>query len=129
MCISLPAEACFCGVACLLPQPKDWSIKMNKKERRLALATALQSAAADTIVVDDLSNAVPDGKTKTLVSVLASVGAAPDKKTLLIVKDAGEKLTLAGRNVAKLSINSAAAIHVSEVMHGLVKRSCSTPEH
>jgi large subunit ribosomal protein L4 len=26
-------------------QPKDWSIKMNKKERRLAMATALQSAA------------------------------------------------------------------------------------
>lgn len=99
------------------PKPKDWSIKMNKKERRLALATALQSAAADTIVVDDLSNAVPDGKTKTLVSLLASVGAAPDKKTLLIVKDADEKLTLAGRNVAKLSINSAAAIHVFDVLH------------
>lgn len=26
-------------------QPKDWSISMNKKERRLAMATALQSAA------------------------------------------------------------------------------------
>lgn len=30
-------------------QPKDWSISMNKKERRLALATALQSAASSTI--------------------------------------------------------------------------------
>ncbi len=36
-------------------QPKDWSIKMNKKERRLALATALQSAAPSTTVVEDLS--------------------------------------------------------------------------
>ena len=27
------------------PKPKDWSIKMNKKERRLAMATAIQSAA------------------------------------------------------------------------------------
>lgn len=36
------------------PQPKDWSIKMNKKERRLALATALQSAAANTVTIRDL---------------------------------------------------------------------------
>ena len=41
------------------PQPKDWSIKMNKKERRLALATALQSAAPDMLAVDSISS---DGK-------------------------------------------------------------------
>lgn len=35
-------------------QPKDWSIKMNKKERRLAIATALQSAAQSITVVDDI---------------------------------------------------------------------------
>jgi ribosomal protein L4 len=38
-------------------QPKDWSIDMNKKERRLALATALQSAAGDVVVVDDIKQA------------------------------------------------------------------------
>lgn len=35
-------------------QPKDYSIKMNKKERRLATATALQSAAQSITVVDDI---------------------------------------------------------------------------
>lgn len=40
-------------------QPKDWSIKMNKKERRLALATALQSAAASTVTVRDLKVGCP----------------------------------------------------------------------
>jgi ribosomal protein L4 len=35
-------------------QPKDWSIKMNKKERRLALATALHSAAGSTVTVRSL---------------------------------------------------------------------------
>lgn len=35
-------------------QPKDWGIQMNKKERRLALATALQSATANTVIVQDL---------------------------------------------------------------------------
>lgn len=35
-------------------QPKDWGIRMNKKERRLALATALQSATANITIVEDL---------------------------------------------------------------------------
>lgn len=43
------------SASCL--QPKDWSISMNKKERRLALATALQSAAGDVVVVDDIKQA------------------------------------------------------------------------
>lgn len=36
-------------------QPKDWSTKMNKKERRLALATALQSASPATTIIEDLT--------------------------------------------------------------------------
>ena len=36
-------------------QPVDWSVKINKKERRLAVATALQSAAADVIVAGDIT--------------------------------------------------------------------------
>jgi RecA/RadA recombinase len=48
----------FAASSLFLLQPKDWSIKMNKKERRLALATALQSAAADVVVVDSIADAV-----------------------------------------------------------------------
>lgn len=39
-------------------QPTDWSIKMNKKERRLAVATALHSAAADILVADNMKAGV-----------------------------------------------------------------------
>ena len=35
-------------------QPTDWTIKINKKERRLAVATALQSAAGDIKVIEDI---------------------------------------------------------------------------
>ena len=34
-------------------QPRDWSIKMNRKERRLAYATALNSAAGNITVIPD----------------------------------------------------------------------------
>ncbi|WIA30679.1 hypothetical protein OEZ86_000751 [Tetradesmus obliquus] len=99
------------------PKPKDWSIKMNKKERRLALATALQSAAADVVVVDSIADAVQDGKTKSLVSTLGKVGAAADKKTLLVLAAADEAVMRAGRNVAKLAINTADAIQVFDVLN------------
>ncbi|KAF6259405.1 hypothetical protein COO60DRAFT_1626075 [Scenedesmus sp. NREL 46B-D3] len=99
------------------PKPKDWSIKMNKKERRLALATALQSAAADVVVVDSIAGAVQDGKTKSLVSTLGKVGAAADKKTLLVLAAADEAVLRAGRNVAKLAINTADAIQVFDVLN------------
>ena len=35
-------------------QPRDWSIKMNKKERRLALSTALQSASDSITIIEDV---------------------------------------------------------------------------
>ena len=38
----------------VLLQPRDWSISMNKKERRLAYATAFQNAAESITVVEDL---------------------------------------------------------------------------
>lgn len=38
----------------LVLQPRDWSIKMNKKERRLALSTALQSASDNITIIEDV---------------------------------------------------------------------------
>jgi len=98
------------------PKPKDWSIKMNKKERRLALATALQSAAEDMLVADAVTAA--DGKTKTLVAALEAVGVDPmEEKVLLVVAQEDEMLQRAGRNIAKLAINSASAIQVFDVLN------------
>jgi large subunit ribosomal protein L4 len=99
------------------PKPKDWSIKMNKKERRLALATALQSAAADIMVVDSFEGACSDKKTKTLLATLGKLGVSPERKTLIITKAANAELTLAGRNIEKLSMNTADAISVFDVLH------------
>jgi large subunit ribosomal protein L4 len=53
---------------------------MNKKERRLALATALQSAAPDMIVVDDIEGQLQDKKTKTLLAALNKVGGGGGRR-------------------------------------------------
>jgi ribosomal protein L4 len=71
---------------------------MNKKERRLALATALQSAAGDMVVVESLADKIQDKKTKSLVAALEKAGASSEKKTLLIVKEAYDQVGAAGRS-------------------------------
>ncbi len=88
---------------------------MNKKERRLGLATALQSAAADIVVVEDIK--VDDKKTKTLLAMLAKLGVSPERKTLLITSAVNENVQLAGRNVTKLSINSADCLNVFDILN------------
>ena len=90
---------------------------MNKKERRLALATALQSAAGDMVVIESLEDQITDKKTKSLVAVLEKAGADSGKKTLLIVNQAYDQVVLAGRNVAKLAINTADKINVFDVLN------------
>lgn len=98
------------------PKPKDWSISMNKKERRLALATALQSAASDVVVVDSITQAAADGKTKSLASALSKVAGA-GKKVLLVLDQADEMVMRAGRNLEKLTINVASSVQVYDVLN------------
>ncbi|KAL6752306.1 plastid/chloroplast ribosomal protein L4 [Haematococcus lacustris] len=100
------------------PKPKDWKIKMNKKERRLAMATTLQSSAEDITVVESLAGKVSDKKTRTLLALLKQMTGfdAMKQKVLLILKERDEGVILAGRNVEKLYINTTDEIRVLDVM-------------
>lgn len=90
---------------------------MNKKEKRLALATALQSAAGDMVVVEDFAGAFNEIKTKSLVEKLAAIGAdVNNQKTLLILGEANEQVYLSGRNIEFLAINTANAVQVYDVL-------------
>ena len=86
------------------PKPKDWSIKMNKKERRLAMATAIQSAAAAP-------------KTKAMASALKSWGVAEGEKAYIITKDAPENVTLSTRNMAKVVQTDIKHLNVYDVLN------------
>jgi len=99
------------------PKPRDWSTNMNKKERKLALATALQSAACDMLVCDDFS-VLDTVKTQALVAGLAAMGVdAQNEKVLLIVNEANQNVYLSGRNVPTLAINTANAVQVYDVLN------------
>lgn len=109
------------------PRPRDWTIKMNKKEKRLAMATALQSAAGSIIVVEDLKDAFPESKTKSVVAALRAWGVGEEEHALLVTSELYERAFQAGRNVARLQFNTVAGgLNVYDVLRAdkiLVERS------
>lgn len=98
------------------PKPKDWSIKMNKKERRLAMATAIQSAAGAIIVVDGGLLATSP-KTKAMREALTAMGVGENEKLYLITKDAPENVTQATRNMAKVVQTDIKHLNVYDVLN------------
>jgi len=99
------------------PKPRDWSIKMNKKERRLAMATALQTAAASMTVVDDLTaEAFPERKTKAVADALARWGVADGEHALLITSASVPTVADSARNIGALVHSTVAALSVYDVL-------------
>jgi large subunit ribosomal protein L4 len=98
------------------PKPRDYSVKMNRKERRLALRTALQSRIEDLVVVEDFADKLPRPKTKDLVTAMASWGIAPSSKILLILGERSEMIYLSARNVANLRLISANNLNVFDLL-------------
>jgi large subunit ribosomal protein L4 len=98
------------------PKPRDYSLKMNRKERRLALRTALQSRANDLIVVQDFAEKLPRPKTKDLVNALKGWGVEPESKVLLILAERDEMVYLSARNLEKLRLISANNLNVFDLL-------------
>ncbi|MFB2833971.1 50S ribosomal protein L4 [Floridanema evergladense] len=98
------------------PKPREFNINMNRKERRLALRTALMSRDADLIVIDSFAEKFPRPKTKELVTALTRWGVEPEAKVLLIVSEKDENLYLSARNIAKLKLISADCLNVYDLL-------------
>ncbi|WGV24906.1 50S ribosomal protein L4 [Halotia branconii] len=99
------------------PKPRDFNVKLNRKERRLALRTALVSRADDLIVVEEFSNELARPKTKELIAALTRWGVEPDNKALLILADIAENVYLSARNVQNLKLIPADQLNVYDLLH------------
>ena len=97
------------------PVPRDYSKKQNRKERRIAIKSALAYKAEENaiIVLENLSIATP--KTKEMINVLESLKVA-DKKVLLVAKDFDDNLILASRNLQNVVLILADEINVLDVV-------------
>ncbi len=99
------------------PKPRDFNLKLNRKERRLALRTALVSRVDDLIVVEEFSNELSRPKTKELIAALTRWGVEPDNKALLILSDIAENIYLSARNVENLKLIPADQLNVYDLLH------------
>lgn len=97
------------------PVPRDYSKKQNRKERQLALRSALSDKANEKaiMVLENISLATP--KTKEMLEILTSLKVA-DKKVLLVVNEFEDNLILASRNISNLVLISAEEINVLDIV-------------
>jgi large subunit ribosomal protein L4 len=98
------------------PKPRDYDIKMNRKERRLAIRTAFQSRCEDLIVVESFAENLPRPKTKELVSACGRWGVESDAKVLLILDERSENIFLSARNVPSIKMIPATSLNVYDVL-------------
>ena len=97
------------------PVPRDYSKKQNRKERKLALKTALADKAMEKAIIVIENIALETPKTKEMMSVLTNLKIA-DKKVLLVVNEFEDNVILASRNIQNLVLISAEEINVLDVV-------------
>jgi large subunit ribosomal protein L4 len=98
------------------PKPRDYSVSMNRKERRLALRTAFYSRSEDMVVVEDFGDKLPQPKTKELLGAIARWGINADEKILMIVGERNENVYLSGRNLPNLRMISASNLNIHDLL-------------
>lgn len=99
------------------PKPRDYEIKMNRKERRLAMRTVLLSRGEDLIVVEDFGEQLARPKTKELMAAIARWGVVSQAKVLLILPEQSGTIYLSGRNVANLKLISATQLNIYDLLN------------
>jgi large subunit ribosomal protein L4 len=98
------------------PKPRDFSVKMNRKERQLALRTAFQSRVEDLVVVADFGDQLARPKTKDLLAAMSRWGVEPEMKVLLVVGERNENVYLSSRNIEKLRMISADNLNIFDIL-------------
>ena len=103
------------GGVVFAPVPRDYSFKINKKEKRAALKSVLTSRVLDNklIVVDELK--FDEIKTKKFQAVMDNLKV---KKALVVIADNDEKITMSARNIPTVKTALVNSINVYDILKG-----------
>jgi large subunit ribosomal protein L4 len=99
------------------PKPRSYELAMNRKERRLALRTALMSRVADIVAVKGFGSELDTPKTKEITAALGRFGIEANTKVLLILDNASEAVRLSVRNLKKVRLIAADQLNVFDLLH------------
>ncbi len=101
------------GGVVFAPTPRDYSFKLNKKEKRFALKSALTSRVNENkfIVLDELK--FDEIKTKKMVAVLQALNV---EKALVVLGDNDQNVMLSARNIPKVKTALTNTINVYDIL-------------
>ena len=98
------------------PKPKSVTLKLNKKERQLALQTLLYNKKNNVIVIEDLENTLTESKTKSFVKMCDDCNINSNQKVLLVVSKKTVPLKLATKNLKNVELILASNLNTLSVL-------------
>ena len=98
------------------PKPKKTILKLNKKERKLALQTLLYNKRNNISVIENLENAVDSAKTKTFFTLCKNCGVDLNQKVLVIVAKKTPALKLSIRNMKNVELIAASNLNTLSIL-------------
>ena len=101
------------GGVVFAPTPRDYSMKLNKKEKRAALKSALTSRVEENkfIVIDEIN--FEEAKTKNFANILKSLDVS---KALVVLEDDNKNAELSARNIADIKTAKTNTINVYDIL-------------
>ena len=99
------------------PKPRSYNLAMNRKERRLALRTALMARVDDILVVKDFGSSLKSPKTKEIVEALTRLGLSSDSKVLIVLSKPSDVIRRSIRNLEKVKLIAADQLNVFDLLN------------
>ncbi len=99
------------------PKPRSYNLDMNRKERRLALRTALMSRTSDIQTVEDFGSSLTTPKTKEIVKGLDRLGIDKTQKILIILDNPSINIRKSIHNIPNIKLVLADQLNVFDILN------------
>ena len=99
------------------PKPRSYNLDMNRKERRLALRTALISKSQNIKTVEDFGSSIDTPKTKEIIEGLSRLGIDKTKKVLVILDNPSINIKKSIQNIANVRLMLADQLNVFDILN------------
>ena len=99
------------------PKPRSYNLDMNRKERRLALRTALISKTSNIKTVEDFGSSLDTPKTKEIIEGLSRLGIDKTKKILIILDNPSLNIKKSIQNIPNVRLMLADQLNVFDILN------------
>jgi len=99
------------------PKPRSYNLDMNRKERRLALRTALISKSSNIKTVEDFGSSIDTPKTKEIIEGLTRLGIDKTKKILIILDNPSLNIKKSIQNIENVRLMLADQLNVFDILN------------